>query len=794
MLSLTAKIIHLDGQTGNAMTAQFGAAGGSIGRDARCDMVLPERWVSRVQARIAYAEGRYVLHNASVSNPMYVNGMELSPGSSQVIADGHQLQVGSYVIGVAELEDGQRVARNSSAAYAHPETPPTPPSDSLPQMDPLLAFGGNGNDSASPFADLLAQASPIAPTVQPESQAKHADRRVPSTAGAVAPFEPATGMASPPATQTDPMGELPPPGARGQTPTPSPLTAVESNLLAGNGTWDPDSPFGDLLGQALPIGNAPPPAPDESAPAGHSGFGAAAVQNRLPGAESMLSHAPPGHEAEPPKSPINLFEPQKSQKAKAPEPYVQPLSALAGTPFADLLAEPVESHLARAPASKTSMAFIPEDFNPFAGGGVAQRNTADPLTPLGRNIRGLDDVQPDKTVDSIYSPGAESATALVVDPLAAEAHASVLQVGQETDPMKLFANKGQALEALTVGDLSNAKSTSDRALEMTSYFLAPTALPDPAMAPQRNGKPEERALPAPVPVPADPAPPLPRETPERATPAPTIAPADVNTPLAANTPSSPALGAATAIIAPHGMQGMSSDAPPNLPGSAAAAPVAENTASVGAANPPAGDEAPDAGHNEALIAAFKRGAGLQDWAAQSLTPELMEILGQILASAAQGVVSLLAARATVKQEIHLSVTLISPKANNPLKFLPDGHTALLQMLGPPMPGFMPPVDAMKEAFDDLVTHQTAIAAGTQATLEALFERFDPSVIESQHPQSGLSEKMSQTLHHARLWNTYKNQYRLIKDEVQDDFFKRLGAEFHAAYNLEYTRDLNGKSE
>jgi FHA domain-containing protein len=192
---------------------------------------------------------------------------------------------------------------------------------------------------------------------------------------------------------------------------------------------------------------------------------------------------------------------------------------------------------------------------------------------------------------------------------------------------------------------------------------------------------------------------------------------------------------------------------------------------------------------EQLLAAFCQGAGLPDgWAAQSLTPASMETIGRMLRTAVQGTVSLLAVRATVKQEIHLAVTLINPKHNNPLKCLPDGQTALLQMLGPPMPGFMAPVEAMEEAFDDLMTHQTAIAAGTQATLAALFRRFDPDTIEAHTPRSGLGEKISHTVYRAQLWNTYLQQYRQIREEIEDDFFQRLGNDFHKAYNGEYQRD------
>ena len=190
----------------------------------------------------------------------------------------------------------------------------------------------------------------------------------------------------------------------------------------------------------------------------------------------------------------------------------------------------------------------------------------------------------------------------------------------------------------------------------------------------------------------------------------------------------------------------------------------------------------------AWIAAFQKGAGLESLPAHVITPELMETVGRMMSIAAQGMVDLLAGRAAVKQEVHLSVTLINPRSNNPLKFLPDGHTALLQMLGPRMPGFMSATQAMEEAVQDLVTHQSAIAAGTQATIEALFRRFDPVAIETDHPQLGMGEKMSKTIHHARLWGVYLAQYRQIRDEVKNSFFKRLGAEFQDAYNKEYGRD------
>jgi FHA domain-containing protein len=395
----------------------------------------------------------------------------------------------------------------------------------------------------------------------------------------------------------------------------------------------------------------------------------------------------------------------------------------------------------------------------------------------------------------------ESPSTLVVDPLQA-AHERALRVEQNVDPMRLFSsnNDERGLNALLNenNQASNTKSVFNHTSEMASFFRAPTARPDPAIRTQMASDDMFQAHAQPF---ADPPPQQQIPAPEMGSIVPTdVYPSERSTddlPPFPSGPLGPAAFAGEPLMPVD--QALPADMVQNM--SDAAELSSEETPSVlllpANAAPPAMKQFTDnrtasAENAENLMAAFKRGAELQDLSERSMTPELMETIGRLLQTAVQGTVSLLATRATVKQEIHLSVTLINPKANNPMKFLPDGQTALLQMLGPRIPGFMTPVDAMEEAFDDLMTHQTAIAAGTQAAIEALFRRFDPDTIESQNPQSSVSERISHALYDARLWNAYKNQYRQISIEVKDDFFRRLGADFHEAYNREYERNTPSK--
>ena len=762
MLSLTAKATHLDGQHSDVV-GQFTAVGGSIGRDAKCDMALPDpdRRISRLQAQIVYIEGQYAVRNASTSNPMYVNGAELSPGSRQVICSGDELRAGSYVITVTGLTDDEQAFGSTSIDAALNQGPPGETAQmqtsqaGLGPDDPLRALGSGGPHvaaGANPFADLLPEAAPV------------------------------PGGASNVSIKPKPDG------------ADSPTTSAAGEITASN------------LSVNTPLQS-------------HHNLGVAAAPGSLAGARQTLDAA-----AHQPVPTLDSFESPQAQKSGAGDQsskdWAQPLSALAGDPFADLMGPPVETHIARVPvpgnghvSQKTP--YIPDDFNLLAAGGVAQRNSSDPLAALGRNARGLDDVMPERTIDSIYAPGAESPSTLTVDPLN-QAQERALRIEQSMDPMTLFSDEAQkkGMSAL-LGDNNRADNTknsvSNHASEMVSYFRAPTAKFDPALqgAVEQASNHDTSDVPAQSPVtqqapvtqPAVTQIPI-TQTPVNASPQQILAQA-ADLPAQAAAASRPVLDVnhlqrshsvlpvSTGSMVQRLMNPALSGARQNLNTAAASAekisdkapPHADTAHQV--AQPPAASRDPHDGNTQILLSAFKQGAGLEDWPEQSLTPELMESMGRMLQAVTQGMVSLLATRATIKQEIHLSVTLINPKANNPLKFLPDGHTALLQMLGPRIPGFMAPVDAIEEAFEDLITHQTAIAAGTQAAIKALFQRFDPDAIAFQNPQNGMGAKISHTVHDARLWNIYRNQYKLISDEVRDDFFNRLGSDFHEAYNREY---------
>ncbi len=65
-----------------------------IGREAGCDLVIPESQVSRVHAEIRYQGGKYVLYDLS-TNGTWVNGRRMS--RAHVLSRGDSIKVGEQV-------------------------------------------------------------------------------------------------------------------------------------------------------------------------------------------------------------------------------------------------------------------------------------------------------------------------------------------------------------------------------------------------------------------------------------------------------------------------------------------------------------------------------------------------------------------------------------------------------------------------------------------------------------------------------------------------------------------------
>lgn len=219
---------------------------------------------------------------------------------------------------------------------------------------------------------------------------------------------------------------------------------------------------------------------------------------------------------------------------------------------------------------------------------------------------------------------------------------------------------------------------------------------------------------------------------------------------------------------------------------AAMAPAAESHAPAApprevAASPVSADE-------DALLRAFLNGLGMPDLALpHGLTPATMEAVGRLLREATEGTLALLLARAVTKREVRAEVTMIVSRDNNPLKFSPNVEAALAHLLAPRGKGFLPPVEAMRDAYDDLRSHELGFMAGMRAALAGVLHRFDPAVLEQRLSGKSMLDSLLPMNRRARLWDLYTELYREIASEAEDDFHALFGREFLRAYEEQVER-------
>jgi type VI secretion system protein ImpI len=187
--------------------------------------------------------------------------------------------------------------------------------------------------------------------------------------------------------------------------------------------------------------------------------------------------------------------------------------------------------------------------------------------------------------------------------------------------------------------------------------------------------------------------------------------------------------------------------------------------------------------------AFLRAAGVDP---TTVSPETAGAFGHILRTVVQGVIEVLQARAEVKHQFRLPLTRIKAAENNPLKFAVNAEDALNSLLGPRNAGFLTPVEAFEDAFDDIRFHQMAMIAGMRAAFEHALSRFDPK-----HLEESFARRAKRGLWQGRksdYWQLYEQEFQHLAADPDEAFKRLFGEEFASAYEkqLESLKHSGGK--
>ena len=748
------RVITFQGQAvPHAISHDFDELGGTIGRAETNQLALPDpqRHISRLQARVVCRDGHYEIINQG-ANPITVDGHAIGNGSSISIAAGARIEIGGYLLeAVAPPQPSVHPAQEVTIAPEAFRPPPRP----------------------------VAAPSPMAASPQPEIQR-------PASVPQPAPRAPA----APPA----PAAAVAPPLAAG--PVDDPLGLFGGAPKAGA------DPFADILSGVTAASPLPPPEP-----------AASPVDDPLAGWTA------------PPSTPS----PEQS--------------------LVDLLAQPSASSQSM-PSVRPDM--IPDDFDPFADPLAAPPQT-DEVNPFedmevglgeatgkGANFDSMYELGPSMPADTRdpfvgsslgESPVEGAVNETPLDPLAAFSETPLPGGGYQSMPDQVPELHGAfvpprvepfaapAPGAFAAPTPARAARPSEKEVFMSwekdlpgqggRRSAAPPAAEDPLLA-MFDG-----ASPAPgAPAGADVlglgvTPALPGDDrraglgmsgPAEALPSPAqpakAAPADK--PAVGAPPTLPGdtqfAGIGNIKAAAEPMIARAFAEPGVVPAPAARPPPVASAPPATAPKPaPAAAPASSAASSEALRRAFLAGLGTPNLPLpEEMTPEMMERAGRLLREATQGTLDLLLARAMTKREVRADVTMIVSTDNNPLKFSPDVGAALLHLLVPQGPGFLTPVAAMRDAYDDLRSHQFGFMAGLRAALAGVLKRFDPAVLEQRLAQKSVLDSLLPINRRAKLWDLYISLYRDIAVEAEDDFHTLFGREFLRAYQEQVERIGQGK--
>jgi type VI secretion system protein len=138
-------------------------------------------------------------------------------------------------------------------------------------------------------------------------------------------------------------------------------------------------------------------------------------------------------------------------------------------------------------------------------------------------------------------------------------------------------------------------------------------------------------------------------------------------------------------------------------------------------------------------------------------------------------------RSDMKTRLRLSQTTIQPGENNPLKFSASVDEAVLKMLDPHGSRYLGPIEAIRDSFADLRTHQTALVGAVQAATDELMSRIEPGDLQERFdrglkrgPLLGAANKM-------KYWDLYVEFYQVINQRNEQGLPALFAEEFARTY-------------
>lgn len=183
------------------------------------------------------------------------------------------------------------------------------------------------------------------------------------------------------------------------------------------------------------------------------------------------------------------------------------------------------------------------------------------------------------------------------------------------------------------------------------------------------------------------------------------------------------------------------------------------------------------------VEAFCRGAGIDPASIPLETQHaLMQIAGQMVREVVLGLMDVLKGRADQKNRLRLSQTGIQPVDNNPLKFSASVDEALVKLFdGHSNSRYLGPVEAIRDSFADLRSHQQALSAAIQAAIDEVMNRIEPGELQERFDRGLKRGALLGAANKMKYWDLYTEFYHVLNQRNEQNLPTLFAEELARTY-------------
>lgn len=182
------------------------------------------------------------------------------------------------------------------------------------------------------------------------------------------------------------------------------------------------------------------------------------------------------------------------------------------------------------------------------------------------------------------------------------------------------------------------------------------------------------------------------------------------------------------------------------------------------------------------VEAFCRGAGVDPGTLPTEAQNaLLQVAGQMMREVVLGLMDVLKGRADQKNRLRLSQTTIQPGENNPLKFSASVDEALLKLLDPHNTRYLGPVEAIRDSFADLRTHQAALSTAIQAAIDEVMNRIEPGELQERFDRGLKRGALLGAANKMKYWDLYNEFYHVLNQRNEQNMPTLFAEELARTY-------------